>query len=221
MGKMIEVSAGDGHRLDAYLAEPNAAPSGGVVILQEIFGLNAHIKSVADQYAAAGFAAVAPAMFDRVEKKVDIPYSDIPAGLAYLPKLDPRQTMLDVQAAIGAVARFGRVGVVGYCWGGTVAYLAAGVLPIEAAVSYYGGHIGKFLDRKPKAPIIYHIGEKDGHIPAEAVAAMRAALGDPTIHLYPDAGHGFNCSARPDSHETSAREAFGRSVAFLQKHLGR
>ena len=145
MGETIELTAADGHRLDAYRAEPGSEPRGGIVVLQEIFGVTRHIRAVADQYAAAGFVAVAPAVFDRVERKVDVPYTDMARGMAYMNALKLDLVMLDVGAAVAEAAKAGKVGVVGFCWGGTIAYLAAARLPIAAAVSYYGGGTAIFL----------------------------------------------------------------------------
>src|SRR6202041_1298140 len=157
MGHSVEITAADGHQLAAYLSEPPSKPRGGVVVIQEIFGVTRHIRAVADQYAAAGFLAAAPALFDRVERKVDVPYTDMQKGFSYVKQLKTDQVMLDIQAGVDRVAAAtGKVGVVGYCWGGTMAFLAAARLNIAAAVAYYGGGIHDHTDEKPRVPVMFH-----------------------------------------------------------------
>jgi carboxymethylenebutenolidase len=219
MGTQVELTATDGHRLSAYLAEPKSAPRGGIVVIQEIFGVTRHIRAVADQYAAAGFLAVAPALFDRVERNVDVPYTDMAKGFGYMQALNNDQVMLDVQAGISRVRAAGRVGVVGFCWGGTVAYLAAARLNIDAAVAYYGGGINRHTEEKPRAPVMFHFGEKDAHIPRSAVEQIKAAYPQGIYHLYP-ADHGFNCTDRASFEPASAKLALERSLEFLHRYIG-
>lgn len=219
MTKTVELSASDGHRLSAYVAEPAGKPRGAIVVIQEIFGVTRHIRAVADQYAAAGFLAIAPAFFDRVEPDVDVPYADVTRGFAYMQKLKNDDVMLDLRAAIGEVAAAGKVGVVGYCWGGTMAYLAAARLKVAAAVAYYGGGINNHLAEPPRCPIMFHFGEQDTHIPLSAVEQIEAELPGSQILLYA-AGHGFNCSDRASFDASSAKLAFDRSVGFLHTHIG-
>jgi len=219
MTKTVELSASDGHRLSAYVAEPAGKPRGAIVVIQEIFGVTRHIRAVADQYAAAGFLAIAPAFFDRVEPDVDVPYADVTRGFAYMQKLKNDDVMLDLRAAIGEVAAAGKVGVVGYCWGGTMAYLAAARLKVAAAVAYYGGGINNHLAEPPRCPIMFHFGEQDTHIPLSAVEQIEAELPGSQIFLYA-AGHGFNCSDRASFDASSAKLAFDRSVGFLHTHIG-
>ena len=219
MGTQVELTATDGHRLSAYLAEPESAPRGGIVVIQEIFGVTRHIRAVADQYAAAGFLAVAPAMFDRVERNVDVPYTDMAKGFGYMQALNNDQVMLDVQAGITRVRAAGRVAVVGFCWGGTVAYLAAARLNIDAAVAYYGGGINRHTEEKPRAPVMFHFGEKDTHIPRSAVEQIKAAYPQGIYHLYP-ADHGFNCTDRASFEPASAKLALERSLEFLHRYIG-
>jgi carboxymethylenebutenolidase len=219
MGQLIDLSAGDGQRLAAYMANPPGPPLGGVVVLQEIFGVTRHIRAVADQYAAAGFTAIAPALFDRVERNVDVPYTDVAKGLGYRQQLKNEQVMLDVQAAINRLDASGRVGIVGYCWGGTMAYLAAAQLKLAAAVAYYGGGIDNYTAERPRCPILFHFGEKDAHIPLSAVEKIKAAVPDGIFYLYP-ADHGFNCADRASFEPASARLALQRSLDFLHFHLG-
>src|ERR1700679_851805 len=149
MGQNIELSAGDGHRLAAYMSSPGT-PRGGIVVIQEIFGVTRHIRAVADQYAAAGFTAIAPALFDRVERHVDVPYTDMATGFSYVQRLKDEDVMHDVQAGIERVATAGKAGVVGYCWGGTMAYLAAARLAVAATVVYYGAGISNRTSEKPQ-----------------------------------------------------------------------
>jgi carboxymethylenebutenolidase len=219
MGRTVELTAADGHRLSGYLAEPAGKARGGIVVIQEIFGVTRHIRAVADQYAAAGFLALAPALFDRVERDVDVPYTDIAKGVGYMQALKNDQVMLDVQAAIDRVSSAGKVGVVGYCWGGTVAYLAAAKTKIDAAVAYYGGGINRYVSEKPRAPVMFHFGEKDTHIPLSAIEEIKAAYPDGVYHLYP-AEHGFNCTDRASFDPTSSKLALERSLKFLHRYIG-
>ena len=219
MGMQVELTAADGHRLSAYLAEPKAAPRGGIVVIQEIFGVTRHIRAVADQYAAAGFLAVAPALFDRVERNVDVPYSDMARGFGYMQAMNNDQVMLDVQAGIARVRPAGKVAVVGFCWGGTMAYLAAARLSIDAAVAYYGGGINRYTAERPRAPVMFHFGEKDAHIPQSAVGEIKSAYPEGIYHLYP-ADHGFNCTDRASFEPASAKLALERSLEFLHRYIG-
>ena len=219
MGTQVELTATDGHRLSAYLAEPKAAPRGGIVVIQEIFGVTRHIRAVADQYAAAGFLAVAPALFDRVERNVDVPYTDMAKGFGYMQALNNDQVMLDVQAGIARVRAAGKVAVVGFCWGGTMAYLAAARLNIDAAVAYYGGGINRYTAEKPRVPVMFHFGEKDAHIPQSVVEEIKSAYPEGVYHLYP-ADHGFNCTDRASFEPASAKLALERSLEFLHRYIG-
>ena len=218
---MVRLTASDGHELDAYEALPDAAGTGGVVIVQEIFGLTPHMHAVVDRFAAAGLHAVAPAMFDRVGRGIVLDYSEIERGRATMQQLQWPQALADIEAALGCVAPTGRSAVVGFCWGGTAAHLAAAELPIAAAVAYYGGGIVRMLDRKPACPIMYHFGEADHAIPMEAVEQIRLAHPEGRYFVYPGAGHGFACDARSSYDEASAELAFERTVSFLEAELGR
>jgi carboxymethylenebutenolidase len=219
----ITLKAADGHVLDAVLVQPAGKPRGGVVVIQEIFGVTRHIRDVAHQYADAGYLAVAPALFDRVRKNADVPYADVPAGLALMQQLKPEQTLLDMKAAIDAVSSAGKVGLVGYCWGGTMAWLAAchlpGVTPLTAGVSYYGGGLTRFLDRTPKCPVMFHFGERDAHIPISDVEQVKTAYPLGMYYTYP-ADHGFNCTDRPMYDAASAKLAYDRSLEFFHRHVG-
>jgi carboxymethylenebutenolidase len=219
MGHHVDLAASDGHRLAAYLSEPAGVARGGIVVIQEIFGVTQHIRDVADQYAAAGYLAIAPALFDRVEPNVDVPYTDMKRGMGYAQALDNDKVMLDVAAALERVRAAGKIGVVGFCWGGTVAYLAAARLPVDAAVSYYGGQISRYLTERPRAPIMFHFGDKDAHIPSAVIEQIKAACPQGIYHLYP-AEHGFNCTHRASFEPTSSKLAFERSVEFFHAHIG-
>jgi len=218
MGTVIRLEAGDGHGLDAYLAEPRGEAKGGIVVVQEIFGVNRHIRRVADRFAAEGYKAVAPAMFDRVERNVELDYSQIDEGRAYMRRLEWPGTLSDVTAAVNEVRGAGSAFVVGYCWGGTVAHVAAGDLDIDAAVSYYGGGVAKMLDKKPHCPIVYHFGDRDASIPPADVEKIRHAYPESRVYVYPGAGHGFNCDERESYSAKDAQLALERTLEFLRAH---
>jgi carboxymethylenebutenolidase len=222
MGKSIELTASDGHKLAAYLAEPSGKPRGGIVVIQEIFGVNSHIQSVADGYAADGYLAIAPALFDRVQKKVDLGYSpdDIAKGREIRGKITNDMAMKDALAAVKEVARAGKVGIVGYCWGGLVAWLAsANVDGLSCAVPYYGGGMPDHIGIQPRCPVMAHFGERDAHIPLEGVKKLAAAHPRHTVHIYA-ADHGFNCDQRGSYDAPSAKLARERSLEFFRKHVG-
>lgn len=222
MGKTIELGAGDGHKLAAYRADPAGKPRGGVVVIQEIFGVNSHIRSVADGYAGDGYLAIAPAMFDRAKRNYEAGYSqaDIQAGIAIMQKLDWDQAMLDARAAIEVAKPAGKVGIVGYCWGGAVAWLAAARIPgLACAAPYYGGAIPKFIAEKPLCPVMFHFGEKDQSIPLEQAKKIAAAHPEATTHYYP-AGHGFNCDQRGSFDAASSALARKRTLEFFRKYVG-
>ena len=223
MGKMIELTAADGHKLSAYRAEPAGKARGGVVVIQEIFGVNSHIKSVADGYAADGYLAVAPAMFDRAQRGYDTGYSqpEIQAGVAIMQKLDWKQTQLDVEAAVAEAKKAGRVGIVGYCWGGTVSWVAAArVAGLACSAPYYGGGMPGFIGEKPKVPVMCHFGEEDQSPTLEQSKAIAKAHPEITAHFYPGAGHGFNCDQRGSYNAGAAKQARERTLGFFRKHIG-
>jgi len=223
MGKMIELPAADGHKLAAYKAEPAGKPRGAVVVIQEIFGVNSHIKSVADGYAADGYLAIAPAMFDRLQKGYDTGYSqpEIQAGIAMMQKLDWKQTMLDVDAAVAEAKKAGKVGIVGYCWGGTVSWVAAAkTAGLSASAPYYGGGMPNFINEKPKVPTLCHFGELDQSPTPDQARAIAKAHPEITAHFYAGAGHGFNCDQRGSYNAEAAKLARTRTLEFFRKHLG-
>ncbi len=220
MGKIIELHTADGQRLSAYLAEPTGTPKGGIVVIQEIFGVNPHIRSVADKYAQAGYTAIAPAVFDPIEKGVELGYDQagMQKGVELVSALGFDRAVASVEAAAKAIASAGNVGSVGYCWGGSVAYLSAARLGLPA-VSYYGGRNAQIVGEKARAPLLFHYGLKDAHISEADRETVRRANPDAEFYLY-DADHGFNCDARASFDPPSAKLALERSLAFFAKHLG-
>jgi carboxymethylenebutenolidase len=216
---MTRLTATDGHRLDAYEVHPDGAAA-SVVIVQEIFGVNAHIRSVVDRYAGFGYRAIAPALFDRTERGVELGYDDAgrTRGIELAIPLAWEPAMTDVAAAVAHVADTGPVAVIGYCYGGSVAWLAACDLPVTAAVGYYGGQIHSMVDRHPQVPVQLHFGEHDHGIPLEHVRAIAAAHPDVEVHVYAGAAHGFNCDVRESHDARSAAIALGRTLDFLDRH---
>ena len=217
MGKMIRLKAKDGHELDAYVAEPKGEAKGGIVVVQEIFGVTQHIKRVADQYAAKGYKAVAPAMFDRIERNITLEYSEIQKGIEYMQQLKWPNTLADLEAAANEARGAGSASVVGFCWGGTVAHVAASELDLDAAVSYYGGGVAKMLDKKPRCPILYHFGDQDASIPLPDIDKIKKANPASPLFVYSGAGHGFNCDERGSYSAKDAKVAFDRSIEFLNE----
>jgi len=222
MSDRVQLKAEDGHELEAYVARPACEPIAGLVVVQEIFGVNAHIRSVTDGFAKDGFLAVAPALFDRYERGVELGYEgeDAVQARSFVPRLDVNAAVRDTAAALNYVrGQTGKkCGVIGYCFGGTIAWLAATRLRADAAVGYYGGRIALFAAEKPTAPVMLHFGKKDQHIPREEVDKVVTAHPEVEIYWY-DAGHGFNCNARSSYDPESAKLARERSLQFLQKYL--
>ncbi|HYN13974.1 MAG TPA: dienelactone hydrolase family protein [Burkholderiales bacterium] len=222
MGRMIELTASDGHKLAAYRADPAGKPRGAIVVIQEIFGVNSHIKAVADGYAGDGYVAIAPALFDRVQRNVDLGYSpeDIAKGREIRGLVSNDMAMKDTEAAVRAAADAGKVGIVGYCWGGLVTWLAAAkVIGLACAVPYYGGGILDNAELQPKVPLMGHFGDKDQHIPVDGVRKLAAKHPKHQIFIYA-ADHGFNCNQRGSYNAPAAKQARTRSLEFFRKHVG-
>ncbi len=222
MGHDIRLTASDGFQLGAYRADPATAAKGAVVVIQEIFGVNSHIRSLCDRFAAKGYVAVAPAIFDRVEPNFQSGYSPEEVAIArkFVANPDFDAFLRDTQAAIDAVAPLGPVGVIGYCLGGSVAFLAATRLHgLDAAVGYYGGAIARFADEVPNVPVQLHFGEKDAGIPLSNVETVRAKRPEIEIHVYANAQHGFGCDERASYDKPSADLAAERSLGFFAAHL--
>jgi carboxymethylenebutenolidase len=223
VGKILTLTASDGHKFSAYRADPAGKPRGGIVVIQEIFGVNDHIRRVTDGFAADGYLAIAPALFDRIKPNFEVGYSenDIKVGREMKAKSDAEAALRDIAAARDAIKSVGRLGVVGYCWGGYLAWLAATRLDgFSAAASYDGGGIGSVANETPKCPVIMHFGEKDSAIPLTEVDKVREAQKgrNVEIHLYP-AGHGFNCDQRGSYDADSARTARERTLAFFRQYI--
>ena len=229
MGHMIELKAADGTTFPAYVAGPAGNPKakGGLVVLQEIFGVNSHIRSVADGYAADGYFVVAPATFHRVKAGVDLGYTEADMGTGFgfktaVEALPAPGVMADIQAAIDHAAQAGKVGIVGYCWGGLLTWRAACALKgLSAAAPYYGGGMTGEADahRVPQVPVLAHFGDQDHWIPLDTVEAFKKAQPGVTVHVY-NANHGFNCDQRGSYNEAAAKLARERTLAFFAQHIG-
>ena len=226
MGEFIDLQAADGFKFPAYVARPSGKAQGAVVVLQEIFGVNSHIRAVADGYAAEGYLAVAPSTFHRVKPGVELGYSpdDMSAGIALkgaVEALPAPGVLQDIQAAIGHAAQAGKVGIVGYCWGGLLTWRAACLLQgLSAAAPYYGGGVTtpEEAARKPRVPVMAHFGERDHWIPMDGVEAFKKAQPDVQVHVYA-ADHGFNCDQRGSYDAAAAKQARERTLAFFARHL--
>ncbi|MEP7299912.1 MAG: dienelactone hydrolase family protein [Caldimonas sp.] len=223
----MTLTAADGFSSSAYLSEPSGAPKGAVVVLQEIFGVNSHIRAVTDGYAAAGYLAIAPATFDRIERNVQLGYTadDVTRGSrlkAAVEALPAPGVLQEIQAAVDYAARAGKVGIVGYCWGGLLVWRSAEkVRGLSAAVCYYGGGmtVGGEPSRRPAVPTMAHFGDQDAHISVESVKALQRAHPEVEVHLYA-ANHGFNCDQRGSYNAGAAATALERSLYHFGKHLG-
>ena len=210
------LTAADGHVLGAYEVSPEGAGA-AVVVVQEIFGVNHHIRSIVDRYAALGYRAIAPALFDRLEPGVELDYDQagVERGRELAGRIKWEAAMADVAAAVAHVAETGPVAVVGFCFGGSLAWRSAASLPIAASIGYYGGQIHEMRNLTPTAPVLLHFGELDHAIPLDQVEAIADAHPDVPVHVYPGAQHGFACDARGSFEPLSAAIAFGRTVEFL------
>ena len=223
MGQMITLTTADGFSLAAYRAEPQGTPRGGLVVIQEIWGVNDHIRKVANGYAADGYLVVAPAIFDRVEPGVMMdPYTaeTRQRGFGLMQKVDIDNALKDITAAVASVAQAGKVGVVGYCFGGRLSWLSASrISGVAASVPYYGGGILGLAAEQPKCPVMLHFGERDAHIPVASVEEFKKAHPALPVHIYA-ADHGFNCDQRESWDAPAAKLARERTIEFLHKHVG-
>ena len=220
----VQLQAADGHRFDAFVATPQGAPRGALVVLQEIFGVNSHIRAVAQGYADAGYVAIAPALFERLQPGVELGYAedDVKRGreLKTAAMAKPDLVLQDIAAAIAEGAKHGKVGIVGYCWGGLLTWLSACRLDgLAAAISYYGAGIPDQAALTPRCPVLMHFGERDSLIPLDRVEAFQWSRPEVEVHVYP-ADHGFNCDQRAAFEPQSAALARRRSLDFLQRHVG-
>lgn len=223
MGMMVKITSGDGFVFDAYRAEPEDTPRGSIVLIQEIFGVNSHIRAVADGYASEGYLVLAPAIFDRHAPGIELAYDtegvSRGADIAFN-KLNMSETLADLAATVTTLVEAGKVGVVGYCFGGLLAYLSANSLSgLACSIGYYGGGIAGVLDKKPKIPLMLHFGALDSHIPLSDVGRIQETLPEITVNIFPDADHGFNCDQRASYNAEAARAALDQSLAFFEQHL--
>jgi carboxymethylenebutenolidase len=222
LGTQISLTASDGFKLGAYRADPAGTPKGGLVVIQEIFGVNHHIRAVCDRFAAEGYAAVAPAVFDRIQPDFESGYApaEVEHARSFVPKIDWPALMRDVAAAVDNVKDAGKTGIVGYCLGGSVAFAAACELDgLSCAIGYYGGAIAKNADRKPKVPTLLHFGDQDHSIPLTDVETIKQKRPEVDIYVY-HAGHGFSCDERSAYDEAAHTEALGRTLAWLTRYVG-
>jgi carboxymethylenebutenolidase len=222
VGQDIKLTASDNFQLGGYRAEPASTPKAAVVVIQEIFGVNHHIRAICDRFAGNGYVAIAPAIFDRIEPNFQSGYSpeEVAVARKFVANPDWTAMLRDSQAAIDAVKDVGPVGIIGFCLGGSVAYAAATKLSgLSAAIGYYGGAIVRFADDAPKMPTQLHFGEKDAGIPLSDVDIIRTKRPDVEIHVYPGAQHGFNCDERASYDPANAGIAKQRSLDFLARHL--
>jgi carboxymethylenebutenolidase len=223
MSQSETLMARDGHAFNAYIAKPSGAPQAGIVVIQEIFGLTHFVRSVTDSFAAAGYLAVAPALFDRVRRDIHLGYSreEIEQGHGYSMQIDAAKSLLDVGAAAAFARHAGKVAVVGFCWGGRLAWQAACDVRIDAAVSYYGARISQHLTRTPACPMMFHVGDHDESIPPSEVAKIRAAFLSGVFHVYENCGHAFANPDRPERYNAEAAAlARLRTDSFLATVLG-
>jgi carboxymethylenebutenolidase len=224
LGKHFSLTAADTHQLGAYRADPKGAPKGGIVVIQEIFGVNQHIRAVCDRFAGEGYVAVAPALFDRSQRNFECGYTppEIEGARKFIAKPDWDAMLRDTDAAIKELKAVGPIAIVGFCMGGTIAFLSAARLSgLSAAIGYYGGRIVAFADEKPKCPTQLHFGAKDQSIPMTDIETIKQKRSDCEIYVYNDAGHGFHCDERGSYHQPSAALAWDRAQAFLNKYMGK
>lgn len=222
MGDWHTLTAGDGHRFQLYRATPQGESRGTVVVLQEAFGANGHIRDVADRLADTGYVALAPAFFDRVERGFETGYAaeDMQRAIAVMKQASFDDAITDLTATVASSLVQGKVGVVGFCWGGSLAWLAATrVAGLACAVSYYGRLAPDYRSEQPRCPVLFHFGDRDQSIPLSAVESMRSAQPGQTYHIYA-ADHGFNCDQRDSFDAASAALAMQRTLAFFEKHIG-
>ncbi|MEC8827180.1 MAG: dienelactone hydrolase family protein [Actinomycetota bacterium] len=224
MGTTVQLTTADGNTLNAYRSEPEGSPKGAIIVVQEIFGVNDHIRGVADGYAREGYVAIAPALFDRVRDGVELDYDeagiDVGRKIAF-EDVTMDQVMIDVEAACDEVSAAGKIGIVGYCWGGSICYVAAARLSnkISAASGYYGGQIMPHIEEQPTAPLVLHFGAEDAGIPLENVRTIDERWPEIDVHIYDGAGHGFNCDARGSYDANSAALALERTLTHFAQHL--
>jgi carboxymethylenebutenolidase len=220
MADWVELTASDGHKFKAWRAGPSGKPKAALVVIQEIFGVNNHIRSVTERFAKEGYLAIAPAMFDRYQRDFETGYGPdgMAEAMAIVPKINPGDALKDIAAAHADVKAIGKVGIVGFCFGGTMSWLSACRLSFDAASCYYGGQIGRAANEKPKCPVIMHFGAKDEHIPLSTVEDIRKAQPNVQVYVY-DADHGFSCDERATFDEAAHALAWSRTLKFFAENL--
>ena len=228
MSEFVQLTAADGNQLSAYVARPVGTPKGAIVVVQEIFGVNSHIRGVADDYAQQGYVAIAPALFDRLEKGVELGYegADMQRAFGFYQKLNPDTALLDVSAAYHLVKAEDHKGiaVIGFCYGGFMSWLSATrgetvKMRPDCCIGYYAGGIGNVAKEEPSCPVMLHFGGKDTHIGPEQVEAVREAHPEVTIWVYEDAEHGFNCDQRGSYNPAASKLARERTLEFLRTYI--
>ena len=221
MAAWVELTASDGHKFKAWQAAPSGKTKGAIVVVQEIFGVNSHIRNVTERFAAEGYVAIAPALFDRYQRDFDVNYGpdDMAKAMQVVPKIDIAKGMLDTEAARASVQSAGKVGIVGFCFGGVVAWLGATRLKFAAASCYYGGRIAAVKDETPHCPVIMHFGSKDAHIPLTMVDEIRKAQPNVPIYVY-DADHGFSCDERASFDKAAHELAWTRTLKLFRENVG-
>ena len=223
MGEWIKLKASDGHEFDAWKASPAGAPKGAVVVIQEIFGVNAHIRDVAEGYAKDGYLAIAPAIYDRIEPGLECGYTpdEIAKAREWRAACELDKVLLDIEATVDEAAKAGRVGMVGYCWGGSLVYISCCRMggKVAAGSGYYGGQIMPHNAEEVKAPLILHFGENDQSIPLQDVRNIAESHPEVAVHIYKDTGHGFNCDHRADFHPENAKVARELTLKHFAEHV--
>ena len=222
MGELIKTIASDEHTFDAYLAQPQGMPRGGIVLIHEIFGVDTHIKNVADNYAREGYLVGVPALFDRFTSNIELGYAsdEFLRGQALKAKIGNHLPLKDIAATLNLVSSSGKVGLIGYGWGGTLAWLAScKVNGLACASAYYGEGIGVLSYLRPKCPVIFHFGDMDHSVPAEEIVTIKTNQPSCSVYVYP-ANHGFDSKQRKSFEPTSSRIAEERTLKHLDKHLG-
>ena len=220
MNELLKINAKDNHQFSAYISQPSGKPKAGIVIIQEIFGVNTHIKEVTDLYASKGYLCIAPSLFDRIEKNVTLNYDEIGVSKGRnLKELCDKDALKDIEASISVVSSAGKVGVIGYCWGGSLSWkIGCEASNLSASVCYYGGDIPKLKDLKPNCNVLTHFGELDKGIPINEVEIFEKTKPEVLTYTYP-ADHGFNCDHRSQYNKVCADIARDRTLKFLEKNL--
>ena len=220
MNEILEITAKDKHQFSAYISQPSVKPKAGIVIIQEIFGVNTHIKEVTDLYASKGYLCIAPSLFDRIEKNVILNYDETGVTKGRnLKELCDKNALKDIEASISVVSSAGKVGVIGYCWGGSLSWrIGCEASNVSASVCYYGGDIPKLKNLKPNCNVLTHFGELDKGIPINDVKIFEEIRPEVLTYTYP-ADHGFNCDHRSQFNKKCADIALDRTLKFLEKNL--